>query len=298
MPVSHPLLNSRTIQVFRRLELLAHSVIEGFSTGMHKSPFKGFAIEFAEHREYAPGDDLRHLDWKAFGKLNRYYVKQYEEETSMRAHIVLDTSGSMGYGAADRSKLDLGRYIAAVLAYLLLQQQDSVGLVTCASAIGTYLPPRTTRTHYKRIIDTVTAVRPEGETRLGDVLHALARRLRRRALIVIVSDLFDDPEALRVALNHFAHKKHEVVVFRVLDRRETTFEFRDPTRFEGLEFEPFEEVDPLQIRREYLKAFEAHRDRIRQTCFERRIDFCELYTDEPFERSLARYLVERMRRKR
>jgi uncharacterized protein (DUF58 family) len=290
------LLRPKTYQAFKNMELLARSVVEGFTTGLHRSPFKGFAIEFAEHRQYVPGDDLRHLDWKIVGKLERYYIKQYEEDTSLKAYVVLDTSGSMGYRSGRHSKLDYGRFIAGVMSYLLLQQQDAVGLVTCDHSVTRYLPARSTRPHFKRMMDTLEAVTPEGETRLGQVLHLLAERTRRRALIIIISDLFDDPDQINLALTHFAHKRHEVVVFRVLAREEATFTFEQPTRFEDLESSHHEEVDPRQFRRDYVRLFEEHRAKIRKTCFERRIDLTEMYLDEPFERAMARYLVERLKR--
>jgi len=291
-------LDTARIAAFKRLELLAHSVVEGFVTGLHKSPIKGFAIEFEEHRQYVPGDDLKHLDWKLLGKLNRYYVKQYEEDTSLRAYLVLDCSGSMGYRSGEHTKLDCGRFVAGVLAYMLVGQQDAVGLVTCTSKIQTYLPPRSTPTQMKHILDTLEATETGEDTGLGEVLHALANRIKRRGLIVIVSDFFDDPDDIISALNHFAHKKHEVIVYQVLDRKEVAFPFNDMTRFESLEGEDFVLTDPLRLKREYVHQFEEHQQRIRESCHRLRIDFVQLFTDEPVERSLARYLAGRMKRKR
>lgn len=291
-------LDTRQLAAFRRLEMLAHSVVEGFVTGLHKSPFKGFAIEFEEHRQYVPGDDLKHLDWKLLGKLNRYYVKQYEEDTSLRAYLVLDCSGSMGYSSARHTKLDCGRFIAGVLSYMLVGQQDSVGLLTCTSKIRDYLPPRSTPTHMKNILDTLGEVDTGEDTGLGDVLHALANRIKRRGLIVIISDLFDDADSIILALNHFAHKKHEVIVYQVMDRREADFSFPDMTRFECLESEDVVLTDPIRLKREYLRQFEEHQRKIRQACHRLRVDFVQMFTDEPVERSLARYLAGRMKRKR
>ncbi|MFW5871422.1 MAG: DUF58 domain-containing protein [Verrucomicrobiota bacterium] len=289
-------LQPKTYQAFRNMELLARSVVDGFITGLHRSPFKGFALEFAEHRQYVPGDDLRHLDWKLLGKLNRYYVKQYEEDTSLRAYLVVDTSGSMGYADGQLSKLDYARYTAAVLSYLLLQQKDSVGLAICNRELETFLPPRSTRTHFRLLINTLQEAGHGDETKLADVLHHLALRIKRRALIIIISDLFDDPDKISLALNHFAHKKHEIIILRTLANREKTFTFNSPTRFEGLESNDFREIDPRIIRKEYLRQFEEHRNKIRETCFARRIDYTEFLTDQPFEKTIARYLVERMKR--
>jgi len=286
----------RRLAAFRRLELIAHSVVEGFITGLHKSPFKGFAIEFEEHRQYVKGDDLKHLDWKLVGKLNRYYIKQYEEDTSMRAHIVLDCSGSMGYGSGKRTKFDCAQFISAVLAYMLVGQQDSVGLVTCTSKIERYLPPRSSARHMRNILDILEETTVGDDTGLGNVLHGLANRLKRRGLIVIISDFFDESEDVVRALSHFAHKKHEVIVYQVLDRKETDFPFKSMTRFESLEGEDFVMTDPVRLRKEYLHQFEMHQNEIRKACHRLRIDFVQMFTDETIEKSLAKYFAGRLKR--
>ena len=289
-------LNSRDFAAFRRLELIARAVVEGFVSGQHKSPFKGFAIEFQEHRDYAPGDDLKHLDWKVLAKSDRYYIKQYEEDTALRAYLVLDISGSMNYAGSGRSKLECGRLVAAILAYMLTGQEDSVGLVTCSSSIQTFLSPRSTKTHLKQIFDTLSQAESQDDTGLGNVLHALANRIKRRGLIVIISDFFDEPDDIVRALNHFSHKRHEVLVFQVLDRKESTFPFRDMTQFESLEGEDVELTDPIRLKREYLRQFKAHQTRIREACHRLRIDFIQLFSDEPIERALAEYLASRLKR--
>jgi uncharacterized protein (DUF58 family) len=286
----------KSLAGFRSLALLAQSVVEGFITGLHKSPFKGFAVEFEEHRQYVPGDDLKHLDWKILAKADRYYVKQYETDTSLRAYLVLDASGSMGYRSGRFSKYDCGRFVVAALAYMLLGQEDSVGLVSCTSRIRTFLPPRATPTHMKNILQILDQTAAEEDTGLGAVLHALANRIKRRGLIVIISDFFDRAEDIIRALNHFAHKKHEVIVYQVVDRNEATFPFSDMTRFESMEGEEVVLADPLRLRREYLRQFEEHQNRLREACHRLRIDFVQFFTDEPLERSLARYLAGRMKK--
>ncbi len=290
------LFDPKRYAIFRRLELIAHSVVEGFVTGMHKSPFKGFAIEFDHHRQYVAGDDLKHLDWKLVGKLDRYYIKQYEEDTSLRAYLVLDISGSMNYGSAKYTKFDYGRFLVGVFSFMLLQQQDSVGLVTCDNEIRHFISPRSSRQHMKHILDVITAITPGAETGLGKSLHTLANKIRRRALIVIFSDLFDKPEDLILALNHFAHKKHEVILYQVLDRKEEDFPFTDLTRFVSMEGESFELVDPLRLRKEYLHQFREHQAKIRRTCHQLGIDFQQIYTADPFERTVAAYMAGRLRR--
>ncbi len=289
-------LSVKDIAKFRHLELYSHKVVEGFITGQHKSPFKGFAIEFAEHRQYVPGDDLKHLDWKMLAKRDRHYVKQYEEDTALRAFILLDASGSMAYGTGKHSKYDAGRFIAGVLSYMLIGQQDSTGLITFTSQIEKYMPPRTTSRHLKNILDTLAETPIGADTKLGEVMHQLANRIRRRAMVILISDLFDDADSIVRALNHFAHKKHEVIVFQVLDRKETDFPFRDLTRFESLEGEELILTEPLRLKREYLKQFNNHQRRIRKACHDLRIDFVPMMTDEPVETSLAKYLTVRLKR--
>lgn len=278
---------------FRSFELLAHFVVEGFLTGLHRSPFKGFAVEFAEHRPYTPGDDLKHLDWKIFGRFDKFFVRQYEEDTSLRAYLLLDTSGSMGYRSGHFAKIDFARFVCGVFAYVLLQQSDAVGLASFDSDIRTLIMPGGTRRHLKRLLDTLSAATPGEDTRLGTVMHHLATRLKKRALIVIVSDLFDDSDRVVRALNHFARRKHEIVVFQILDRRELSFPFTEQTRFASLEGDECILADPMRIRREYQKQFAAHQTEIRKACHRLRIDFRQLVTDEPFERSMARYLAGR-----
>ena len=290
------ILKPERLRVFKRLELLARSVVEGFVAGLHTSPFKGFALEFAEHRQYVPGDDLKHLDWKLLAKHDRFYVKQYEEDTSMRVYLVLDTSGSMRYSNGTHSKLDYGRYICAVLSYILLQQNDAVGLITCDSKLNQYLPARSSPKQLRLIDGALQRVRGASDTGLANVLHGVADLVRRRALIVIVSDFFDRADEIALALNHFAHKKHDVLLYQVLDRREAEFPFRELTRFESLESHAHELVEPLRLRREYLARFHAHQKQLQAACHNLRIDFAQMFTDQPFERSLAAYLADRLKR--
>jgi len=289
-------LSLQRLSRFKSFEMLAHSVVEGFVTGLHRSPFKGFAVEFAEHRQYTPGDDTKHLDWKIYGKMDKFFIRQYEEDTSLRAYLLLDTSGSMAYRSGNFAKLDYGRFICGVLSYVLLQQSDAVGLVTFDSDIRKLLSPGSTRRHLRRVLETLEQAVPGEDTELGTVMHSLANRLRRRALIVIVSDLFDNSDRIVRALNHFAHRKHEVVVFQVVDRKELSFPFTDQTRFESLEADEMILADPARIRREYRKQFSRHQMEVRKACHGLRIDFRQFVTGEPFEPAIARYLAERVRR--
>jgi uncharacterized protein (DUF58 family) len=295
MPLPN-LLNPQKLSQFKRYEILAQSVVEGFISGLHESPFKGFAIEFEEHRQYSPGDDLKHLDWKLVAKTNKYYIKQYEEDTSLRCYLVLDTSASMGYKSGEFSKMDFGRFICGVYTWLLLQQQDAVGLVLCDDDLRHYMAPRSTSKHLKNIFDRLLATEPSSTTGLAHSLNKLANLIKRRALIVIISDLFDDPEEIALALSHFSHKKHEVVIFQVLDRKEVEFDFKNLTRFDPLESGAPVMVDPLRLQREYQSQFDAHQSRIREVCHHLRLDFVQIMTDEPFEKKMAGYLDGRLRK--
>jgi len=284
------------MRAFEHYELLARRVVDGFLIGLHRTPCKGFAIEFDQHRPYVAGDDPKHIDWKVLAKLNRVAVKQYEEDASLRGWIIVDRSGSMGYGPPGRTKLDAARFIAGVFAYMLVQQRDAVGLATCDQQLADYLAPRATRDHLHRILASLGDTQPDQPTSLAPVLHNLADRIKRRGLIVLISDLFDDAEAIRVALTHFAHRRHEIVVFRVLDRREVEFPFKSPTRFDALEDDRSLPTDPLRIRRAYLDRFRAHEAELRRTCHELRIDLVDVFTDEPTSKVLARYFASRSRR--
>lgn len=289
-------LGASNLNRFKQFEFLAQKVVEGMATGLHKSPFKGFALEFAEHRPYVPGDDLKHLDWKLLAKLNRYYVRQYEEDTSLAAYMLLDTSGSMSYRSGKYSKLDFGRFICGVFAYILAQQQDAVGLLTFDTRTRKQLAPASTRSHMLTVLNALRTVKPGEDTELAQVLHRLANRLKRRALVIIVSDFFDDCNSIINALNHFARRRHEVVVFQVLDRAEIEFPFTEQAQFTSLEDDTAVMADPVRIRREYRRQFAEHERQFRSACHRLRVDYNQLVTDMPFERSMAQYLAERLRK--
>jgi uncharacterized protein (DUF58 family) len=287
-------LDPKALSKFSALDLVARLVVEGFVSGLHKSPYHGFSVEFAEHRQYVPGDELRRLDWKVFARSDRFYIKQYEEETNLRAYLLLDASGSMRYSSDSVSKLRYGQCLSAALAYLMLQQQDSVGLVTFDREVRSYLPPRSAPTHLKAIMQRLTETGAEQETKLSNIFHELAERIRRRGLIIVISDLFDDPKDLMAGLSHFRHKKHEVIVFHVLDPYEKTFPFRNWTMFRNLERGGHQILtEPQRVRRAYLEAFSSFCREVRRGCFQRRIDYVELDTSTPYDVSLSRYLAKR-----
>ncbi|HID77567.1 MAG TPA: DUF58 domain-containing protein [Planctomycetaceae bacterium] len=278
----------------KNLSLVARGVVEGFISGMHASPYKGFSVEFAEHREYTAGDDPRHLDYKMLARTDRLYIKQYEEETNMRVQILLDTSGSMDYRhEAKITKFQYGAYLTAVLAYLMVRQQDSVGLTTFDTEIRLDMPARSSARHFNEMMRQLEGVSPGDETRIAPTLHKLANRFKRRCLIVLISDLYDDQDEVMRALHHFRHRKHEVIVFNVFDRAEIDFPFRDLVSFYDLETGQRLQVDPVYVRRTYVEQVEQFIEGYRRTCRESNIDYVLTDTSVPYDFMLSKYLAKR-----
>lgn len=281
------------------LQLLAKQVVEGFASGLHRSPHKGFSVEFREHRPYVPGDDLRTIDWKLFGKTDRLYIREYEEETNVRCTLLVDCSGSMGYRGTRSdglSKHDYAVRTAACLSWLMLQQQDSVGLVTFDTAIRRYIPPRARPRHLKHIMTELAAQQPGAETSLADVFHQIASRIQRRGLVMILSDLFGDVDQLMKALAHFRHARHEVIIFQIWDPDELDFPFRQWTQFASLENSAQRHlVDPAQLRKAYLQKLQEYRDQLTRGCSRNRIALVPLVTSQPSADALAAWLAIRRR---
>lgn len=282
-----------------RLQVLARQVVEGFTTGLHRSPHKGFSVEFKQHRQYVPGDDLRHVDWKVFGKSDRFYIREYEEETNLRCTILLDASGSMGYGgdrAPDGSKFRYAQRVAAALTYLMLQQADSVGLVTFDTKIRRYIPPRSRPAHLRMIIDELERTEPGGETELGKVFHDIVPRIQRRGLVIVLSDCFGDVSQLMKAMARLRHQHHEVIVMQLWDRDELDFPFKQWTRFDSLEnANDRQMIDPSHLREAYLANLAEFRSQLKDGCGRHRIDLNPMTTDQPYADALALFLAARMR---
>ncbi|MDB5313127.1 MAG: hypothetical protein JWO38_7329 [Gemmataceae bacterium] len=278
------------------LTLVARTVVEGFLSGIHRSPFKGFSVEFAEHRQYYPGDELRRVDWRTYGKTDRFFVKEYEEETNLKAFLVVDASGSMRYrGRQAVSKFEYAQRVAASLAYLMLAQLDAVGLVVHDTRVRQLIPPRASSKHLLGLLRGLESVQPGGETALAPVWHGLAvDHLKRRGLVVLISDCFDDPAHLARSLQHLRHRKHEVLLFHVLAPEEIEFPFDRPTRFRDMERIGDEvRVDPRRLRAEYRANFEAYREELCRKAHDLRVDYHLLRTDEPVDRALGAYLARR-----
>lgn len=279
------------------LDVRARLVVEGFISGMHRSPFHGFSVEFAQHRPYMPGDPLKNLDWKVWARSDKLLVKQYTEETNLRCHLVLDLSGSMAFKSerAVMSKLEYAQSLAAALGYLMLQQQDAVGALLFAEHPLAYVPPRSVRSHLDVVLRTLGSARPQGRTRLGPALHELAERIKRRGLVVLLSDLMDDPAEVLLGLQHFRHRQHEVVVFHVLDPDERDFPYTDTVTFVDMESGERLTTEPWEIAKRYRERLAAWSDRYARACREQHVDYVPLDTRTPFDRALLAYLEKRAR---
>jgi len=280
-----------------RLNLVAKGVVEGFVTGLHRSPYHGFSVEFAEHREYVHGDNPKDIDWQAYGRSDRYMIKQYQEETNLRAHILLDMSGSMGYRSdgARLTKLEYGCFLAACLAYLLVRQQDPVGLVTFDDEVRTFLPPGSTSVHLNLLLRELEKIVPGRTTNVSSSFHHMAEHIRRRGLILIISDLYDDQREVLRSLRHFRYKKHEVILFHVFDPAELEFPFRTLTDFVDLETNERIQIDPKYIRKEYCSMIQDFIDVYKTDCSSSRIEYIQTHTGVPYDLMLMRYLSARQK---
>ncbi|QDT66775.1 DUF58 domain-containing protein [Calycomorphotria hydatis] len=290
-------ISANDIGKFANLQVLAKQVVEGFCSGLHKSPHKGFSVEFKEHRQYVPGDEIRSIDWKLFGKTDRLYIREYEDETNLRCTVLLDSSGSMAYSGSrseGQSKHDYAVRLAACLGYIMLQQQDSVGLVTFDKKVRRYIPPRAQPKHLKAIVAELQSQSPKHETELADVFHEMVGKLHRRGLLIIISDLFGDVDQLLKALAHLRHANHEILIFQIFDPDELDFPFRQWTQFDSLEVSNVRHlVDPSQIRQAYIKKLKEYREQLIKGCHRHRISLVPMTTDQPYADSLAAYLAYR-----
>lgn len=280
------------------LRLRAERIVEGYVAGLHRSPFQGYSIEFAEHREYVPGDDLRYVDWKVFGKTDKVYLKQFEEETNLICYLVLDTSESMLYRSeqAAMSKLEYAQCIAASLAYLVLRQQDSVGLATFDDQVRRVMRPNSSPAQLNQLLQAMEDVAATEKTNTGPIFHDLAERFSRRGIVVILSDLFDDVESMLTGLKHFRHRRHDVIMIHVLDPAELDFPFQHATLFRGLEHAGELLVDPARLRKAYQREVGAFTTHVSTGCRGQRVDYLQVRTDAPVDKALTTFLAHRQAR--
>ena len=289
-------LSPEVISRISSLDLIARFVVEGFITGLHQSPYHGFSAEFAEHRQYIAGDPLRYMDWKVYGRSDRLYIKRFEEETNLIAHLIVDVSGSMGF--RDRGFVTKYRYaavIASALAHLMIRQRDSVGLVTFSDTLRTYIRPRSVQSHVHEIIRALSPTEPAGRTVTGDILDTLAERISGRGLIILISDLIlDDKELLR-GLRHFRYNGHEVLVFHIMDPMERDFDYSSDVRFVDMETEENITTQPWHIRDTYRSMQDERLSSLQHAMHDISVDYSLFTTDVPFDRALSSYLAKRKR---
>jgi len=291
-----PLLTPEALARLSGLSLVARTIVEGYLSGRHRSPYHGFSVEFSEYREYVPGDDLRHFDWKAYGKSDRRYIRKYHSETNLTCRLVIDRSASMGYTTTGVTKLRYALCLAAALAHLLQRQGDAVGLTVFSDRIETELPARSSGRHLRDVHQALEEVVPAGTTSIAPALHQVAATKKRRGLLVLLSDLFDDPDEITRGLSHFRFCGHEVLVFHLLDPAELDFPFKTLADFRDLETGERLQVHPHHYREGYHREVRAFIEGLRRQCSEMRADYQLTRTDRPFDDGLASYLHRRERR--
>jgi len=278
------------------MEMRARMVVEGFIAGLHKSPYHGFSVEFAEHRQYMPGDNIRDIDWKVYAKSDRFYIKQYEEETNLKGYLLLDCSASMAYRSGERiSKLDYAGMLSGALSFMMLRQRDAVGLVTFDQKIRRYIPPRSRTGHLHVLLNEIAAQEPSQTTDVSSTLHEMAERIKRRGLVIIMSDLLDETERIISGLKHFRYNKHEVIVFHILDPRERDFAFPREAVFKDMETGEELTTLPYQIKKDYARQVKAFSDEIAAACRQSNIDYYPIDTAMPFDKALYAFLSMRER---
>jgi uncharacterized protein (DUF58 family) len=288
-------LDPAVVGKLQNMELKARLIVEGYIAGLHRSPYHGFSVEFAEYRPYMPGDNIKTVDWKVYGKTDRTYVKVFEEETNLIANILLDKSGSMGFPEGGVTKLAYGGMLAASLAYLMIRQQDAVGLCLFDETVREIVPHRSVRKQLFHMLHTLDGIAPGEKTSISPALHEMAERMSRRGLVVLISDLMDDPEKVLMGLKHFRHRKHEVIVFHVLDPREMDVDYREAVEFEDMETGRKLRVEPAFLREQFQRDVRAWTDKLERGCRNHAIEYHLLRTDTPFDQALTAFLGKRER---
>lgn len=288
------LLDPSIISKINSLELRARLVVEGFMVGLHKSPYHGFSVEFIQHRPYMQGDSLKDVDWKVYGKTEKFYIKQYEEETNLRSYILLDVSKSMQFSSGNNvSKLEYASTLAAALSYLMMKQQDAFGLTLYSDRIVQYLPPKATKSYLRQILKSLVSVKASDTTNTAACLNSVAEKIKRRGLVIIISDLFDDIDSVISALKHFSYQKNEIIVFQILDPIERNFAFGRDAIFKDMESEEELTTQPYQIQKAYKLAMDEFIGKIKSECLNSKIDFNLMETSTPFDKALMSYIQKR-----
>ena len=289
-------LDHQVLSRLSRLDVIPRGLVAGSFSGQHKSPHRGSSVEFAEYRKYVPGDDIRHIDWRVYARSDRFYLKEFEADTNLRCYLILDCSASMGFTSGHGTKFDYARRLAATLAYLLIHQGDFVGLQCFTNTVTHDIPPRGNPAHLRNIFDQLEKIEPTGETQLVPVLHDLAERFRRRALVIVFSDFFTDVAPLLECFQHMRHRKHDLAVFHLLDPLELSFRFERPIRFIDLETRFALVTEPGTIQQQYHEALQQYLKDMQRGCREFNVDYRQVVTSTPYDRVLTDFLLERMRK--
>ncbi|MBU0473468.1 MAG: DUF58 domain-containing protein [Bacteroidetes bacterium] len=289
-------LDPTLISKLNSLELKAKTVVEGFKVGLHRSPYHGFSVEFSEHKAYMQGDPIKNIDWKVFGKSDKLFIKQYEEETNLTCHILLDISASMDYkNKGIISKLEYGKILAASLSYLMVSQQDSVGLSLYSDQIENYFPPRSTKIYLQTLLRGLENISPVNKTETAQCLNSIAEKVKKRGLVIIISDFFDNIDSILTALKHFKYKKNEVIVFQILDPIEKNFAFERDAIFVDIETKDELSTQPIQIQKAYQVAMNEFLDKLKSECLNNKIEYNQIDTKTPFDKALFSYFKKRTR---
>ena len=293
MGSSKKYLNPAILSSIDNMALRAKLVVEGYLVGKHKSPYHGFSVEFAEHRTYGQGDEIKHIDWKLYGKTDRHYVKRFEEETNLRSYILLDTSKSMNYKSKNITKLKYGESLTAGLTHLMIKQKDAVGLILFDNAIRKYISPKTSKSHKNIIFNSLSKCKAGENTNIQLILDSMAERIKKSGLVILISDLLDDPKNVMKGLNHFRHNKQEVIVFHLLDKQEFNFTFNERTKFSDMETGETITTDPWHIQSSYQDKIKLFINKFKRECGNQKIDYVPIFTDQNFDLALSEYIRKR-----
>ena len=286
-------MNPEIINKIDNLSLRARLVVEGFIIGMHKSPYHGFSVEFSEHRPYGYGDEIKYIDWKLWGKTDRFYIKQFEEETNLKCNIILDKSSSMSFGSKNITKFDYSKSLAAALSYLMIKQQDAIGLTTFDEKIDMTIKPKSKISHLNLLLKTMHNAKIGGETNISNLLHGLAESIHKRGLIILISDLLDNEKDVVKGLRHFRYKGHEVIIFHIIDPKEKDLNYSQNINFIDIENDNNLMADPRIIKDKYNNAFNSFCKYYEYECLRNKIDYIPIMTDDSLDKSLMQYLIKR-----
>ena len=293
MGSSKKYLNPAVLSSIDNMALRAKLVVEGYLVGKHKSPYHGFSVEFAAHRTYGQGAEIKHIDWKLYGKTDRHYVKRFEEETNLRSYILLDTSKSMNYRSKNITKLKYGESLTAGLTHLMINQKDAVGLILFDNAIRKYISPKTSKSHKNIIFNSLSKCKAGENTNIQLILDSMAERIKKSGLVILISDLLDDPKNVMKGLNHFRHNKQEVIVFHLLDKQEFNFTFNERTKFSDMETGETITTDPWHIQSSYQDKIKLFINKFKRECGNQKIDYVPIFTDQNFDLALSEYIRKR-----